>query len=318
MDILQLIVGLLLILGGANYLTDGAAALAGRFRIPGFIVGLTVIAVGTSTPELVVSVLSALAGNSDVAVGNVVGSNLFNGLVIVGACALLSPLALSSGNIRRDIPYGLAAALLLFVLLSDKLLHIGSVDRIDRMEGIGMLLLYILMIGYTIRASRRSGDTAEPEDLPGRMSGWLMALMIVGGLAALVGGGELFLNGATAIARRLGVSDTVIAITLVAGGTSIPELASSIFSVVKGRSDMALGNVLGSNIANILLILGLSAAIRPLTPGGITTLDLAMVVGSAAALFLCAFTFRKRMIDRWEGTIFLAAYAGYVWYLIAR
>ena len=315
MNIFLLLVGLASILVGANFLTDGAAALAQRFRVPEFIVGLTVVAIGTSTPELVVSVLSAIGGQSDMAVGNVVGSNLFNVFVILGVCALIRPLALSQDNIRRDIPVGLGASLLLFVFASDKLLHLGAVDRIGRVEGIVMLLLYVAFLWYSVRTAGREGASKSADVRPPKPL-WLTLGLVVVGLAALVGGGELFLHHATVIARKLGVSESVIAITLVAGGTSLPELASSVVSLAKGKAGLALGNVLGSNVANIFLILGVSATIRPLTTGGITTLDLAMTVLSSALLFMTAFTFRRRSVDRWEGAFFLAIYVAYIWYLI--
>lgn len=321
MDILLLILGLALILGGANFLTDGSAALAQRFRVPEFIVGLTIVAVGTSTPELVVSVLSAAAGNSDVAIGNIVGSNIFNVFVILGICALIAPLPLTGGNIRRDIPFVTAASVLLLLFTSDRLLGLGQADAIGRIDGIIMLLLYIALIRYTIRAEGRTAVQATPETAaagrPQRGKAmWLIVVMIVGGLAGLVFGGELFLRSATAIARALGVSESVIAITLVAGGTSLPELASSVVSLIKGKADMALGNVIGSNIANILLILGLSATINPLTLGGITRIDLLVVLLSSVLLFVSAFTFRRKAVDRWEGFLFLVIYALYIGYLI--
>ena len=315
MDILLLIVGLGLILAGANFLTDGSAAVAQRLRVPEFIIGLTIVAVGTSTPELVVSVLSAIAGKSDVAIGNVVGSNIFNVFVILGICALIRPLPLTRSTIRRDIPIGMVVSLLLFVLASDALLHLGPTDRLGRGDGILMLILYVALMWYTIRAAGRT-EEAPAEGAKAQMAPWLAAVMIVGGLAGLVFGGELFLDSATALARQLGVSESVIAITLVAGGTSLPELASSVVSLVKGKADMALGNVIGSNIANILLILGLSATINPLTMGGITTTDLAVVILTSLLLFLTAFTFRRRAVDRWEGVIFLVIYALYIWQLV--
>ena len=320
MDILLLIIGLALILAGANFLTDGSAALAQRFRVPEFIIGLTIVAVGTSTPELVVSVLSAIAGKSDVAIGNVVGSNIFNVFLILGLCALIRPLPLTAGNIRRDIPFGVATSLLLLVLAMDSWFKAGAVDRIGRLDGILMLVIYLLLMTYTIRATGRTApadspaDGSQPQKRP--MAGWLMAVMIIGGLAGLIFGGELFLDSATALARRMGISESVIAITLVAGGTSLPELASSVVSLIKGKSDMALGNVIGSNIANILLILGLSATIHPLTMGGITLVDLLVVLLSAVLLFLAAFTFRRRAVDRWEGVLFLVIYAAYIAYLV--
>ncbi len=319
MTILYLLIGLALILGGANFLTDGSAAVAKRFRVPEFIIGLTVIAVGTSTPELVVSVLSAIAGKTDVAIGNVVGSNIFNVFVIVGICALIRPLPLTSGNIRRDIPFGMIGALLLLFVACDRMLGLGDADRIGRVEGIGMFVLYILLMCYTVRHTERPAKEEEhPTNEKPPMRLWLAIVMIVGGLGALIGGGELFLDGATRIARSLGVSESVIAITLVAGGTSLPELASSVVSLLKGRAEMALGNVLGSNIANILLILGLSATIRPLSLGSITIVDVSMVVLSAAGLFVAAFTFRRKAIDRTEGAIFLAIYIAYLAYLLSK
>lgn len=320
MDIFLLILGLALILGGANFLTDGSAALAQRFRVPEFIVGLTIVAVGTSTPELVVSVLSAAAGNSDVAIGNIVGSNIFNVFFILGVCALIAPLPLTGGNIRRDLPFLTAVSVLLLLLTSDRLLGLGEVDAIGRIDGIVMLLLYIALIRYTIRTERRTAalatQTTQTEKPQRSKSLWLIVVMIGGGLAGLVFGGELFLDSATAIARALGVSESVIAITLVAGGTSLPELASSVVSLLKGKSEMALGNVIGSNIANILLILGLSATIHPLTLGGITRIDLLTVLLSSVLLFVTAFTFRRKAVDRWEGAIFLVIYALYIGYLV--
>lgn len=315
MNLLLLITGLALILVGAHLLTDGAAAVAERLRIPEFVIGLTVVAVGTSTPELVVSLLSAAGGQSGVAIGNVVGSNLFNTLAILGLCALVRPLPLTAANIRRDIPFGLGAALLLAAFLSDRWLGTGPADRIGRGEGIAMLTLYILLTLWTIRRERRTAAPTAAGHTP-RKRLWPAAAKIAAGLAGLVFGGELFLGSATAIARALGVAESTIAITLVAGGTSLPELASSLVSVAKGRTAMALGNVVGSNIANILLILGASAAVRPLTPDGITPVDTAMVVLSALALLATAFTFRRRTLDRWEGALFLAAYGTYIWYLI--
>lgn len=316
MDILLLIVGLGLILAGANFLTDGSAALAQRFRVPEFIIGLTVVAVGTSTPELVVSVLSAIGGQSDVAIGNVVGSNIFNVFVILGVCALIRPVPLTAGNIRRDIPFGLLVSLLLLALAQDSLLCKGAADRIGRLDGAAMLALYILLMWYTIRKTKRPEATAPTEGSKAPMAAWLTAVMIVGGLAGLVFGGEMFLRSATSIARSLGVSESVIAITLVAGGTSLPELASSLVSLFKGKAEMALGNVIGSNIANILLILGVSATIHPLSMGGITVWDLLMVLLSSVVVFLAAFTFKRKAIDRWEGALFVAIYAVYIWYLI--
>lgn len=309
MDILLLLAGLALILGGANYLTDGAAALAQRLRVPEFLIGLTIVAVGTSAPELVVSLLSTLDGRSDMAVGNVVGSNLFNALVILGFSALLSPIPLDGARLRRDIPAMAAASLLLPLLALD-----GSIGRA---EGLLLLLFYAGYLAWSIRRTPRppAGEAAAGTRI---VRGGLTALMIGGGLAALVYGGELFLGAATRLARSLGASDSVIAVTLVAGGTSLPELASSLVSVAKGKASMALGNVIGSNIANIALILGICSTVTPLAPGGIVTGDLLCVALSSALLFTSAFTFRRRMLDRTEGLLFLLLYTGYIGWLLTR
>ncbi len=314
MNILLLLLGLGLILGGADLLTDGAATLAKRLRMPEFLIGLTIVAVGTSMPELVVSVLSSASGQTDMALGNVVGSNLFNSLVILGCCAAIRPVPYTRDNIRRDIPFGILASALLLLFASDRLLHLGTTDTIGRGEGICMLLLYAAFMGFTIRHAERPAAEENPQQ-PAASAGRIAA-MIVFGLAGLVGGGELFLDSATKIARALGVSDAVIALTLVAGGTSLPELAASVVSLAKGKSALALGNVIGSNIANILLILGLSATIRPLTMGGITRVDLTAVLSSAVLLWIAAFTFRRKAIDRTEGLLFLGLYAAYLWMLL--
>ena len=314
MDILLLILGLALILGGANYLTDGASALAQRLRMPEFLIGLTIVAVGTSMPEMVVSVLSAINGQSDMAIGNVVGSNIFNALLILGVCAVVRPILFTKTNIRFDIPFGVATSLLLIILALDTLVGTDATDSISRLDGVIMLALYVALMIYTIRTAERPEE--QPSDKK-PMAVWLMIVMIVGGLCGLIFGGEMFLNSATAIARSMGVSESVIAITLVAGGTSLPELASSIVSLVKGKADMALGNVLGSNIFNILGILGIASLINPLTMGGITPRDLLMVLLSAVLIFVAAFTFRRHALDRTEGILFLALYAGYIYLLVA-
>lgn len=307
---LLLLAGLGLILAGASFLTDGAAALAKRLRMPEFVIGLTIVAVGTSTPELAVSLLSALGGQGGMAIGNVVGSNVFNTLVILGVCALIRPLPLSRENVRRDIPLGIGAALLLLLLTSDDLLGTGPAPRIGRAEGMLMLLLYAAMTGYSIRAARRRAEPAAEASPGGDMR--LAAVMIIGGLGGLIFGGNLFLDSAVAIARTLGVSESTIAITLVAGGTSLPELASAAVSLLKGKSQMALGNILGSNAANILLILGASASVTPLTMEGITRGDLAMTLLCALLPLLASFGFRRGSIDRAEGAIFLLLYALYM------
>ena len=315
MDYLLLIVGLALLTICADWLTKGCVGMAARFRVPEFVVGLTVMAVGTSCPELTVSVMSALKGSSEMAIGNVTGSNIFNVLIILGICALIKPIAVSRENIRRDIPMCIAASLLLWVTTADVLFGTGAEGTIGRVEGIIFLLLYVGVIWFSISSAKR--DTPDmaaapaPQEEP-LMPWWQVFGLIIVGLAGLIYRGNMCLTSATAIARAWGVSEAIIAITIVAAGTSLPELASSISAIVSKKPSLALGNIIGSNIANILLILGASSSIKPLTMGNITPLDIYMVVGSAVVLLLSAVLVGKRKITRLEGAAYLAIYVAYV------
>ena len=317
MNVILLIVGLALILVGANYLTDGSAALARRFKLSEFIVGLTVVAIGTSTPELVVSVVSALHGSGEMAIGNVTGSNLFNGLLILGVSTLIRPVPLTSDNIKKDIPLGILASILLLVVCCDVLLGSDLYNNIGRDEGIILLLLFVVFISYTV-FSAKAPEGEEVVEVQKQTPMWLIIIMIVGGLAALVFGGNLFQTSAVEVARALGVSESVIAITLLAGGTSLPELAASVVSALKGKAEMAMGNVLGSNISNIFLVLGASATITPLSLGGITMVDLLTVLGASILLWITAFSFKRNKIDRPEAVILILAYFVYIGYMISH
>ena len=314
MDYLLLIVGLVLLTVCADWLTKGCVGMAARFRVPEFVVGLTVMAVGTSCPELTVSVMSALKGSSEMAIGNVTGSNLFNVLIILGICALIKPIAVSRENIRRDIPMCVAASLLLWVTTADVLFGTGVEGTIGRVEGIIFLLLYVAVILYSIRSAKKDAPDAAALEAAEEslMPWWKVFGFIIVGLAGLIYGGNMCLNSATAIARAWGVSEAIIAITIVAAGTSLPELASSISAIISKKPSLALGNIIGSNIANILLILGASSSIKPLTMGNITPLDIYMVVGSAVVLLLSAVLVGKRKITRLEGAAYLAIYVAYV------
>lgn len=315
MDIVFIIIGLALVLAGANFLTEGAAAVAEKFHVSEFVIGLTIVAVGTSMPEFVVSSSAAFRGSCDMAIGNVVGSNIFNVFLILGLCALISPLPLTKNNVRFDIPLTFLASFILFAFTSDTLLGTGSVNRIGRIEGAIMFLCYIALMIYTIRTSKQDNPAGNAEP---RMKMWKAAIAIAGGLVALIFGSRMFVDGASELARRMGISEAMIAITLVAGGTSLPELASSVVSIIKGQKGMALGNVLGSNIFNILFILGSCSVIRPLTLGDIDIIDILMVLLSAILPFIYAFTFRGRAINRIEGAAFLLIYAAYMWWLISK
>ena len=315
-DILLLIVGLVLILTGANYLVDGASAIAKRAGLSDFIIGMTIVGIGTSTPEMVVSFASAIKGNADIAVGNVLGSNIFNTLMILGATALFSPIRLTSNNVKKDIPFALLAAFVLCTFGCSTWLDGTAVNTITRVGGILLLSLFGVFMAYTIYSSSSQGATTDNPDNPSGSKKtapiWLASLMILGGLCGLVFGGDMFVNAASAIAKSLGVSDAVIAVTIVAGGTSLPELASCLVAAYKKNTDQALGNVIGSNVSNIFLILGGSATIHPLVMAGTKPLDLITLMVSSVLIFLFAFTFKKKKIDRIEGALLVCIYIAFI------
>ena len=317
-DILLLIAGLALILVGANYLVDGASSIAKRAGLSDFIIGMTIVGIGTSTPEMVVSFASAIKGNADIAVGNVLGSNIFNTLMILGCTALFSPIALTSNNIKKDIPFALLASFVLCTMGCATWLDGTAVNAISRVNGIMLLCLFGVFMAYTIYSASAS-NPAENENSTVESSGsknatpvWAAVLMILGGLCGLVFGGDMFVNSASAIARRLGVSDAVIAVTIVAGGTSLPELASCLVAAFKKNTDQALGNVIGSNVSNIFLILGGSATIHPLVMNGVKPLELITLMLSSVLVFLFAFTFKKKQIDRIEGAMLVCIYIAFI------
>ncbi len=300
-----LIVGFTLITVGATWLTNSSAAIAQRLRISEYVIGMTIVAVGTSLPELTVSIASTFAGSADMAIGNIVGSNIFNILLVLGICALFAPVLFTKSNIRMDIPICLAVSVALLAMLFN--------DNLSRIEGIALLLCYIAIIAYSIRTGKQNDEEVEPS----KNFSWIKSLaMLALGFVGLIYGADLTLDSAVAIARDLGVSERIIAITLLAGGTSLPELAASLVAIIKGHGAMALGNVVGSNIANILLILGSCASIAPLQMSGITMIDLLAMVAAVLLLMLSALVCGKGKIVRSEGIIFLAAYVAYIWYLI--
>lgn len=307
MDYLYLILSLALIIVGAMKLTDGSVALARRFRVPEFIVGLTIVAVGTSMPEFTVSLLSALEGKGDMAIGNVVGSNIFNVFAVLGICSLFVPIVFTKTNIRRDIPICIFATIALVIVT-----FLGH--NITRLEGVILLLGYIAMIWYTIRADKASASQ-ESSEAP-MMSTWLIPVWIILGLAGLVYGGDLFVESASNLALQWGVSEATIAITIVAGGTSMPELASSLVAILKGRSSLALGNVLGSNIANILLILGACSSVTPLTMGGVAMSDIYVTLAAALLIMISALVIGRDKLTRFEGALFVACYVAYIYSLM--
>lgn len=314
MNILLLIGGLVLILLGANALTDGAASVAKRFYISNMVIGLTIVAFGTSAPELTVSISSALKGSSDIAIGNIVGSNIFNTLVIVGCTALFVPIAIRQNTLRKEIPLCILASIVLMICANDVFLDRGTEDLLGRSDGLLLLCFFVIFLGYTFAIAK--DNTAETGSGIKSMPIWKSAAFILGGLAALIFGGQWFVDGASGIARGLGVSESVIGLTLVAAGTSLPELATSVVAALKKNPEMAIGNAIGSNLFNIFFVLGVSASISPMSIGDITNFDLWVLIGSGILLWFFGLFFAKRTITRWEGAFMVLCYVAYTVVLI--
>ena len=314
--VILLLAGLALVVFGADWLVDGASSIARRSGISEFVIGLTIVGFGTSCPELVVSVTGALAGNSDIAIGNVLGSNIFNTLLILGLTAVIMPIAITRANLRRDIPITLAATLLLIGCgMNYTLFHLGSGDGMSRAEGIVFLIVFALYIWSCFKFDDKSADNTGDQKTFTLAGSFALVLV---GLAGLVIGGKLFVEAATDLASNLGVSDKFIAITLLAGGTSLPELATCVVAAAKKKGQLALGNIIGSNVFNILLILGGSALIHPLSFEHITYVDLGVLLASALVLVSSLFIGEKNKIDRLDGALFLLLWAGYMAYLIVK
>lgn len=315
LDILFLIGGLALILIGANCLTDGSAAVAKKWGVSDLVIGLTIVALGTSAPELVVSLMSSFSGSTEMAIGNVVGSNIFNVLMIVGVTAVVLPIKVAKTNMTNEIPLVILSALAVVFCANDMLLDGASENILSRIDGIILLLFFAIFMRYTFSIAKNG--TSPNNDAPVKsMPGWKSALFILLGLAGLIFGGQLFVDGASNVARALGASESLIGLTLVAGGTSLPELATSVTAALKKNSGIAIGNVIGSNIFNSFFILGTSATITPLKLGGITNFDMAVLVGSALLFWFVGWFFKTRTITRIEGALMVACYIAYTTVLI--
>lgn len=315
LDILFLLGGMALILLGANGLTDGSSSVAKRFGISDLVIGLTIVAFGTSAPELMVSLVSSIKGSAQLAIGNVVGSNIFNILMIVGLTAVVMPIKVQKNTITNEIPLVLLSSLALVACASDVVLDGGVGNVIGRGDGILLLLFFAIFMRYTFSIAKSSGE--ESGEQIKLMPIWKSLLFIVLGLAGLIFGGQLFVDGASGIARSLGVSESVIGLTLVAGGTSLPELATSVVAAVKKKPGIAIGNVIGSNLFNIFLVLGASATVSPLPLGNIGISDMLMLVVSSVLFWAAGWFFKDKTITRIEGAIMVALYVGYIWWLIS-
>lgn len=321
MDIVLFIAGLLLTILGAHFLVKGSVSIAQKLHMSEFLIGLTIVGIGTSLPELVVSLIGATTGSGDIAIGNATGSNIANILLILGLSILIQPIPVNRQALKFDLPYNVLSTILLLIfsfgLTFWKTPAYGTIDRI---EGVVFLLLFIFFMYYSFHSPGQ--DIAEPEVTDQKnkkaISAWLSVIMIVGGLTGLLYGGRLFVDGGIHIARSLGVSEAVISITFLALGTSLPELATSVIASIEGKTQLALGNIIGSNIFNVYLILGVAATVSPLETGSIIPLDIYITILAALMLYISALVSRKRTIGRFNGALFLAVYTGYIYLLITR
>lgn len=313
LDILWIIVGLVMIIVGSDWLVEGASGIARKYGISEFVIGMTIVGIGTSMPELVASVISAIGGHGDMALGNVTGSNICNTLLILGVTALISPVSYTRSNIRKDIPFAIAVSLFLLLVLYNGFGLFGGAPDISRVDALSLLLIFAVFMIDSFKSAKNGAEEEEASVKPMPMGKAI--LFVVLGLAGLIFGGRFFVDHTVSIAERFHVSEAFISITLMAVGTSLPELATCVVAAMKGKNQLALGNVIGSNIFNITLIIGTSAAISPFEIQSISSVDMAMVMVSIILLWLAAFTFKRRKLDRIEGAIFLLAYIAYITYL---
>ncbi|MBO7538246.1 MAG: calcium/sodium antiporter [Prevotella sp.] len=320
LNIFFIIIGVTLVIWGADRLTEGAASLARGLHVPEIVIGLTILAAGTSAPELFVSLVSALKGTSDLAVGNVIGSNIFNAMLIVGCSAVAAPMAISHSTVSKDIPFALIASILMFLLCFDDMNspHLWG-NEISRSDGMILLVVFVAFMIYTFNKARKDGmmpdeyyDDEEKQPVDKKLV-WKNVLWMVIGLACLIYGSNLFVDAASYVAYRFGVRQSVVGLTIVAGGTSLPELATSVMAARKGQSALAIGNAIGSNVFNILLILGTTAVICPMRIMGINIIDLSMMIVSMGLLWLFAYT--KYTVSRREGFLLIGGFLAYMAWL---
>lgn len=316
-NIFWLLLGLVLILVGANMLTDGASAIAKRWGVSDLVIGLTVVAFGTSAPELAISIVSAAQGNAPMAIGNVVGSNIFNILVIIGIVAIVRPIKVERSVMVNEIPLVILSSVALLAIGCGDVLGVEGQRILERPDAILLLLFFAIFMRYTFSQARHAAEddmAAEKGAEKAAMPMWKSVVWVITGLFGLVYGGDRFVAGASGIASSLGMSDAIIGLTIVAAGTSLPELATSVTAAIKGKSGIAIGNVIGSNIFNIFFVLGVTGTIRPLPFGGITVTDLAVMTLASVLFYLMCRNFGHRIIKRWEGAVLLSCYVAYIAY----
>lgn len=311
------VIGFAFLIKGADLLVEGSSSLGRRLGISNLVIGLTVVAFGTSAPELFVNLFAAVNGTTDIAIGNIVGSNIVNILFILGICAVIRPLTVKSGTVWKEIPMSLLAAVLVLLMANDRIIDGAALDTLTRIDGFVLEAFFVIFLYYTFGIARVEGSAVDEPASPSRSLSASIGMVALG-LCALVLGGQWIVNGATAIAAIFGLSEALIGLTIVAVGTSLPELATSAVAAYKNNPDIAIGNVVGSNIFNIFFILGLSAIIRPLPFAGGLNFDLWVCVGASALLFIWMFLGKRHLLERWQGFAFMASYVLYVAAIVVR
>jgi len=307
-------VGFYLLIKGASWLVDGASSIAKKFKVSDLMIGLTIVAFGTSMPELIVNLFASFKGSGDLAIGNVVGSNIVNILFILGISAVIYPLAVRKGTVAKEIPLSLLAAIVLWLMANDKLIDGASFSSITRIDGLILVMFFIIFLYYTFGIAKVEGDGEKVKEYPT----WKSSLMILIGITALTLGGQWIVNGAIEVAKLFGMSESLIGLTIVAVGTSLPELAASAVAAFKHKADIAIGNVVGSNIFNIFWILGVSAVIRPLQFSPIMNFDIYFMAIITIILLSFMFIGRKNVLQRWQGATMMGIYVMYIIYLVIR
>ena len=318
MAVIWLLVGLALVLWGANALTDGSSSIASRLGVSDLVIGLTVVAFGTSTPELVISIVSAVNGSAPLAVGNTIGSNIFNILAIIGITALVRPIKVERTIMTTELPILLLSSVVIWALGNSSWINGFGNNIISRTDGIFLLLAFALFMRHTLAAARTQQQTPTEGQNNREMPVWRSILYIVLGLTALIFGGDRFVAGASSIAIKAGISEGVVGLTIVAIGTSLPELATSVVAAIKGKPGLAVGNVIGSNIFNIFMVLGITSTISPLPFEGIDNMDLGTLLVASILFYLFAWVYKKRTITRLEGMVLLLCYIAYMTALLLR
>jgi cation:H+ antiporter len=310
-----MITGFILLVKGADFLVDGASSMARRFNVSDLVIGLTVVAFGTSTPELFVNIIASFSGSTDIAIGNVLGSNIANTLLILGVSSIIYPLSVTRGTVWKEIPFSLLAAVVLGIMANDQILDKASVSAITRIDGLVLLCFFAIFLYYSFSiAGEINGMDSQ---VPQKKHGVFRSVMLIAaGLTGLGLGGKWIVDGAVRLASVFGMSESLIGLTIVAVGTSLPELATSAVAAYRKKTDIAVGNVVGSNIFNIFLVLGISSSINPLPFQQKNNLDIGMVIFSSVLLFAAMFSFKKQSLDRWEGAGLLTLYVIYIGYLI--